>query len=434
MSERTESAQAAASEYPPLWRNWNFLRFFAGRFVTNVGDSLYSIAILWLVFELGESTALTGAANSLLLLPFLLQIVAGPVVDRFRIKPILVGSQLVQGVVVLVVAIAAVTGTVTLELLFALIPVLAVMNLLIGPVQSTLVPRIVADGQLSRTNSALGTITYGVDSLFEAVGGIFIAVFGTTALFVFDSATFVVAAILFAGMQIPTVAGGHEDQPSAIRTYVADLRAGIEILRGTVFVELLFLSAVSNFAVGVSLALLPAFGSSLGGPTVYGLLLGALGVGRVVGSAVASSLKTVPYGRLVTGSYLLAGVCWLGSVVTPSVGLTVGLFGLAWVPAGIDAVLIATLNQKVFPTSILGRISAIKGTAATATLPIGSLVGGLVGEQLGITATMGLAAVGFAFPGLYVAVRSSLRRLPAVANADPSQFNVDAVPANSEKE
>ncbi|MEF8937815.1 MAG: MFS transporter, partial [Halovenus sp.] len=190
MSERTESAQAAASEYPPLWRNWNFLRFFAGRFVTNVGDSLYSIAILWLVFELGESTALTGAANSLLLLPFLLQIVAGPVVDRFRIKPILVGSQLVQGVVVLVVAIAAVTGTVTLELLFALIPVLAVMNLLIGPVQSTLVPRIVADGQLSRTNSALGTITYGVDSLFEAVGGIFIAVFGTTALFVFDSATF----------------------------------------------------------------------------------------------------------------------------------------------------------------------------------------------------------------------------------------------------
>lgn len=424
MSERTESVQTAASEFPPLWRNRNFLRFFVGRFVTNVGDSLYSVAILWLVFELGESTALTGAASSLLLLPFLLQIVAGPVVDRFRIKPILVGSQLVQGVVVLAVPIAAYTGTVTVGLLFALIPVLAVVNLLIGPIQSTLVPRIVADEQLSRTNSALGTITYGVDSLFEAVGGALIAVFGTTALFALDSATFVVAAVLFAGMQIPTVDGGDGDQASAIRTYVADLRAGIDTLRGTVFVELLFLSAVSNFAVGVSLALLPAFGASLGGPTVYGLLLGALGVGRVVGSAVASSLKTVPYGQLVTVGYLLAGVCWLGSVLAPPVALTVGLFGLAWVPAGIDAVLIATLNQKVFPTRLLGRISAIKGTVSTATLPIGSLVGGLVGEQLGITVTMGLAAVGFAFPGLYVAVRSSLRGLPAVADADPAQFDV----------
>ena len=424
MSERTESAGGTASEYQPLWRNWNFLRFFAGRFVTNVGDSLYSIAILWLVFELGESTALTGAANSLLLLPFLLQIVAGPVVDRFRIKPILVGSQLVQGVVVLVVPIAAYTGTVTVGLLFVLIPVLAVMNLLIAPIQSTLVPRIVADEQLSRTNSALTTITYGVDSLFEAAGGIFIAVFGTTALFVLDSATFAVAAALFAGMQIPAVDGGDGDQPSAIRTYVADLRAGIDTLRGTVFVELLCLSAVSNFAVGASLALLPAFGASLGGPTVYGLLLGALGVGRMVGSAVASSIKGVPYGQFVTVGYLVAGGCWLGAVVAPSVGLSIGLFGLAWVPAGVDAVLIATLNQKVFPTGLLGRISAIKGTVSTATLPIGSLVGGLVGEQFGVTATMGLAAVGFAFPGLYVALRSSLRGLPPVTTADPEQFDV----------
>ncbi len=82
MSEYRETSKASEGEYPPLWQNRDFLRFFFGQFVTNAGDSLYSVAILWAVFELSGSTFLTGVANSLLLLPFLLQIVAGPLVDR----------------------------------------------------------------------------------------------------------------------------------------------------------------------------------------------------------------------------------------------------------------------------------------------------------------------------------------------------------------
>jgi hypothetical protein len=80
----------------------------------------------------------------------------------------------------------------------------------------------------------------------------------------------------------------------------------------------------------------------------------------------------------------------------------------------------------VFPPDLLGRVSSIKGTASGATLPLGSLVGGLVAEGLGTTTTMGLAAFGFGFTGLYVLVRPRLRRLPAVAGADPGAFDVTA--------
>jgi len=436
----TDSDDGSGPAQPlPLWRNRDFRRFFAGQFVTNAGDSLYGVAVLWLVFELSGSTALTGVANSLLLLPYLLQVVAGPVVDRLSLKRVLVGAQVGQGVVVLVFPLAAATGFLRVELILATVPVLSLLTLLTAPVPTTLVPRLVAEDQLSRANSALATISLGLDMVFDALGGVFIAVFGATALFVLDSATFAVATVLFAGMTVPAVEGpagtggddsasGGTERPvrSALSEYVDDLRDGIDVLRGTVFVEMLFASAVFNFAVGVTLTTLPAFGQLRGGPAVYGALLGALGIGRLVGSLAATRLERVPYGPLKAGSYLAAACCWLGAVYAPSVGVTVGLFGLAWVAGGTSAVLVQTINQRVFSANLLGRIAAIKGTASTATLPVGSLVGGVVADQVGIVTTMGLAALGFGFAGCYFAVRPRLRNLPAVADADPSDFGVDA--------
>jgi MFS family permease len=433
-AEATGTAETAETTRPepPLWRNRDFGRFFAGQFVTNAGDSLYTVAVLWLVFELSGSTVLTGVANSILLLPWLLQILAGPVVDRLPLRPVLVGSQVLQGVVVLVLPLAAVTGHLSVGVLLAVVPVLTLATLLMAPMQATLVPRIVPDGQLSRANSALATVTLGLDMVFDALGGAFIALFGATTLFLFDSVTFAVAGVLFAGIAVPTTddrAGDGGDEPtrsdeSILGSYVGDLRDGIDVLRGTVFVELVLTTAVANLATGVTLAVLPAFGDALGGPAVYGLLLGALGVGRLVGSLLAPSLEGVGYGRLLLVGHSLGACCWLAAAYAPSAWLTVVLFGLAWVPAGASGVLTATLNQTVFPSDLLGRVSSVKGTASGATLPLGSLVGGVVAEVLGTTTTVALAAFGFGFTGLYVLVRPRLRRLPAVADADPAAFDV----------
>lgn len=437
MSDLEGTARAADEGHPSLWRNRNFLRLFLGRLVTNAGDSLYSIAILWLVFERSGSTFLTGVASSLLLLPFVLQIVSGPIVDRVPIKPLLVGSQVAQGAIVLVLPAAAYAGTLTVELVLATIPALSVLNQLIRPAQSAVVPRIVAERQLARSNSALATVTLGLDVIFQAFGGLLIAAFGVMTLFLVDSLTFLVAGLLFLGMVIPA-AESDEDRSEMTpwSEYLDDLRRGVEILRGTAFVEMILTAAAFNFAVGVSLAILPAFGELRGGPAIYGLLLGALGTGRLVGSISASYLETVPYGRLKTVTYVTSAVCWFGSVYSPSLVLTVGLFGLAWISAGIDGVLVETMTQKVFPAEFLGRVSAIRGAASTVTLPLGSLVGGYVAEGLGTTTTLGLAALGFGVAGLYFALRPPLRRLPAVGDVDPAAvgMRLDRSPAATDTE
>jgi hypothetical protein len=413
---------------PSLWRNTDFVRYLSGTFVTNLGDSLYTVAVVWLVFQLSGSTALTGVAQALLLLPWLLQAAAGPVVDRVSIRRLLVGTQLAQGVVVLAFPLAAATGHLSVALALAVIPALSLLALLLSPVRAALVPRIVAEDRLAEGNSALGTVTLGLDTVFEAVGGLLIAAVGTAALFVVDAATFLVAAVLYAGMSVPPAGDGDDAAGPAddggLAGYVDDLGAGVRSLRGTVFVEMVFTSAVFHLAVGAMLAVLPAFGAARGGAATYGLLLGAFGVGRMAGTASAARLEGLPYGRWKAVTYVAAAGLWVGSVLAPSRALTVVLFGLAWVPAGVNGVLVSTLNQRVFPEAMLGRVSAIKGTASTATLPVGALVGGVAGTVLGATATMGLAAGGFLFVGLYFAARAPLRRLPSVRDVDPARFDV----------
>jgi hypothetical protein len=302
--------------------------------------------------------------------------------------------------------------------------------------QAAVVPRIVADGRLSTANSALATVTLGLDMLFDAVGGGLIAVVGTNALFVADAATFALAALLFARIGLPGGDAGGDSadrSPSvvgAVRSYLDDMREGIDILRGTAFVELVLTTAVANFTTGVTLAVLPAFGDSLGGPALYGLLLGALGTGRLLGSVVGPRFEGVGYGQFLVVGHGLGACSWLAAALTPSTALTVGLFGLAWVPVAASGVLSSTLNQRLFPADRLGRVSAIKGTASGATLPLGSLLGGALGDAIGHGTTVALAASGFGFTAAYVFLRPRLRRLPAVATAEPADFDVE-VPEES---
>ena len=421
-----------------VWRNRSFVAFLAGQFATNAGDSLYTVALLWLTLQLTGSSTVVGAVNAILLLPWLLQALAGPLVDRLSLRPLLVGSQLVQGAGVLVLPLAYATGRLTVGVIVVIATLLMLASLVMTPMESALLPRIVADDRLSQANSALATVTLGLDMLFDALGGAFIALFGATTLFVFDAGTFLLAALLFATVAIGPLPTASSDEPSSdrplLRAYLADLRVGVDALRGTAFVELTALTALANFTTGVTLAVFPAFGAgfdgtqlygfALDGAILYGAMLAALGSGRLLGSVLGPRFETTPYGRFSVVGNAVSGVAWLASVLVPGPALTVALFGVAWIPVGISGVLSSTLRQRLFPTEQLGRVSAVKGTASGATLPLGSLIGGIVGSALGIEVTLALAALGFGLAVPYVALRGPLRRLPSVSDAEPADFGL----------
>jgi MFS family permease len=425
MSDYEESPRAADRSYPSLRRNWDFLRLLFGRLVTNAGDSLYAVTVMWLVYDITQSTVYTGIAESLLLFPMVLSFLFGPFVDRWSITRILVVIQLIQAIVISLLPLAAYTENLTIELLLVTIPLLALLNQFVYPAQSAALPLIVSEDQLARANSAFSFTLRGLDMLFEAFGGILIAFLGAVSLFVVDSVTFLVAALLFVGIQVPAVENPDEDTSEIdVSGYLADMREGVRALRGSVLLEMAFATMVSSFGTGMMLAVLPSFADIRAGPALFGAMLGALGVGRAVGAALASKLESSKFGHLRIVTAGSGCILWLGAVYTPWPPLAVGLFALAWMPAGIAGVLGGTLEQIVTPDHLLGRVASVTSSASTLLLPIGALLGGVIGSIIGALNTMAIAGLTLGFVSLLFAVRPRLRRLPAINNIDPEKFSI----------
>lgn len=409
---------------PSLWHNRNFRRLLLGRLVTNAGDSLYLVAAMWLVFDLTGSSFFTGIAGFLTQFPRALQFLLGPLVDRWPLRGVLVVTQAIQAVVVLSIPVAAYTGTLTVWVVLAVIPVLATLNRFVYPAQSAALPRIVASERLARANSAFSFANNGTNMVFNAVGGVLIGVIGATSLYLVDSATFALAVLLFVGVRVPSGGRSTGADDSVVTGYVSDLTEGMACIRGTVFVKVILSAVVLNFTIGVTIATLPAFGAVRGGPDVYGALLAGLGGGMALGASATTLLEDVKYGHVRIAGSVIGLVTWLGAVYSPWVLLTVGLFALAWVPVGIGNVMWRTMIQRVTPDAFIGRVTSISSSAAMAALPVGSLVGGAIGDSLGSVTTMALTSVGFGVVALYFVSQPRLRTLPAMNDLDPGAFDV----------
>jgi len=398
-----------------LFRNRDFRRLFAGRLITNVGDSLYFVAATWLVYDLTGNPAFSGLAGFLVMAPQALQAFAGPLVDRWDLRRLLVGTQLVQGAVILSLPVVAHLGWLSVWVVLTVMPLLSLLNQFVYPAQSAALPRIVEREELVGANSLFSLAYQGTELVANAAGGILVALVGAVTLFAIDSVTFAAAALLFATVYVPAAgagddtasdaresvtgtatavadggadadgerpdgghpgkSGGDPDEPEG---YLDSLRDGIGFVRGTVLAPIVIGAAMVNFvASGATIGVLPAFADGLGGPGAYGALMAAIAGGMLVGALVASGLDELPFGWLSIGAFLVSGTLWIVAIAVDWLPATVVLLAIAVVPIGASNVLLSSIVQSVVPDRLLGRVSGLLGSASTAAVPAGALLGGV---------------------------------------------------------
>ena len=412
-----------------LYRNTAFLRFFFGRVTTNFGDSLYVIAAMWLVHDLTSSTLFTGLAGFLLRGPQMIGFLAGPIVDRLDRRRTLVTTQVIQGIFVLSVPVASALDRLTVWIVLTVMPTLALVSRFQYPAQSALLPQIVTDDQLVRANTLFKITGQSANLAFNAAAGVVIALIGAVPLFLFNSLTFVVATLLFVGLRLPNAEAdddpgddGSEDDDREINEivseYFADLREGIDYLRGSLFVPIGIGGMIINFGSGVVTAVFPAFAESLGGAEMYGILMASVTVGNLGGSAGSWLVEDVPYGMVAIGGFSVTGAAMVGAVVFSGRFVTPVLIALAFLPTGAFNVLLGSLLQSSVEQEYLGRVSSAFKSLTMLTLPIGSLAGGVVGDLFGPGGGLYLmGGVTFALVAFFAA-NGRIRTLPRVADLD----------------
>ena len=450
-----------------LHTNTSFVRLFSGRLVTNVGDSLYTVGAMWLVYELTGSPLYTGIAGFLVQLPRAFQFLVGPLVDRWPLRPVLVGTQVTQAICVLVVPAAAAAGRLNVWIVLAVMPTLAFLNQFVYPAQSAALPRIVEDEQLVRANSLFSMAYQASDAVFNAASGLVIAAVGAVTLFALNSATFAIAALLFLGVIVPPLEAdedaGNEDGQTAAQTatatagdesdgpaqsdperpssehadatagYLDDLFAGVRYVRGSTVVALVLGVMVTNVAFGATLAVLPAFADALGGPTVYGALMAAYAGGLFVGTIGSSLVEDQPYGVVCAVGFTVASIALAAALVVPNRYATVGLFFLTFVPVGTFSVLFWSMLQSAVDEALLGRVTSITSSLGAVMLPVGSLGGGVLAGIIGVTPVIAILALALGALSSYFVANSRLRRLPPIAEATESSLGLrpEAVPPST---
>jgi MFS family permease len=393
----TDGRPAGAGSLRLLRANRPFRLLWSARAVSFLGDSLGLVALM---LHVAGTTGQALAVAALLLAgdfaPALLGPLTGTVADRLDRRRVMVGCELVQGALVVAIAL----WLPSLPLLLVLVGLRAVAGQVFQPASRAAVPALVGERDLERANAAVGVATNGGEALGPLVAAVALPVLGVRGVLLVDAASFLVSAALL-GL-LPALTGPSRGE-GARPSFLADAAGGLRYLRGQAVVRAVVLGYVAVVACtgidDVALVFL-ATGTFGAGEAAVGLLLAAVGIGLLAGYALLARAGgrgpidqgTSPVDRGTTPAVPrtppAAGLLLAGFAVSSAGNL---LTGLAWAVAaafavqavrglGIAAMDVAatTLVQRTVPPDLQGRVfgSLYGGIGVAAALSY--LLGGLL--------------------------------------------------------
>ncbi|WP_433306099.1 MFS transporter [Actinoplanes sp. CA-030573] len=400
--------------------NAAFRRYWTARLVSYAGDQIARTALLVAVFD-----RYGGAAAGLLLLaataPRLFGPALGALADRFDQRRLIVACDLTQAV--LYTAIALLSPS--LPVLLALVAAASVAATTFTPAGRSLLPELVGPERLGAANARLAV---GVNIGFAAgpaLGGVLLATAGLTPTLLADVASFLVSAVLVAGLRPPARRGAATAEP--LRQV---LRDGLGVVRTNLVVRAVacgFLMLVT-FAALDNVALVPLVRDGLGaGPVAVGLLTSAYGIGMVAGPLlVARRADRLRLDLVLYASVLVIGAGTLLTGVSYAVVVAVAGQALAGAGCGWHNVAADTLVQRHVPANRLGTVFGTiylfpYAAETVAYLTGAALLGAVGGRALFVIAGLGALAT------LALIVPLLSRALPT-GRADPAPNAAPAVP------
>ena len=402
------------SALAPL-RHRNFRLLFFGRVVSFAGSAMAPVALAFAVLGLGGSATDLGLVLSLAILPqvfFLL--IGGVIADRLPRHLVMVASNLLAGVAQAVAAVLLISGRAEIWELAAIALVRAVASSFFFPAQQGIVPQTVVADDLQPANALLRLGLNATNIGGAALGGLIVAAAGPGWAIGVDAVSYFAAAAILLPMHVraPT----REESEG----FVHELRTGWHEFRSRTWIWVVVVGfAFANGAASAGFNILgPVIAKeSLGGASVWGLLIAATGVGLVVGGLMAL--------RVRADHPLLVGVAMITMLVPPLVLLALGVpwqvLAVAALFTGIGielfSVLWDTALQAHVPNDVLSRVSAWDAIGSLVLIPAAYAVVGPLADAIGIDTTLWICA-GIAFVSITGQLLSrQVRELPRLPQA-----------------
>ena len=388
--------------------NREYALFMAGSFFSASGMWIQSVAIGWLVLELGNSAFLLGLAGFARLVPLLFaSFPAGVLADRCDRKQMLMLAQCGMVVATVPLAVTAWLGVATIPLIIALALVSGIFDAFAWPVWNVFIKDLVGPEQL-RTAVAVNSTRFNLTRIVgPALGGLMLARWGAPLCFAVSIVT--VLALIGALLLIDCRTRGQPDRTP----WLPAMRDGLSYSWSELPVRRLLLVSGALGLFGMPYQqLLPAVArDSLGlGPEGLGLLMSAVGVGAIAGAVLSGTkllARATPYLLIGLPVGLGMGLVVLGLVrIVPVAGVALGVVGLYSV--AFMALVNATL-QLVVRDDMVGRVMGLWTVVQGGMMPVGSLLLGALADLTSLGAALVAAGVGVAAVPLLVGAGTGFR-------------------------
>ncbi|MEO8524177.1 MAG: MFS transporter [Caldimonas sp.] len=386
-------SSSASGGFAPL-RQPVFAVLWVATVLGNVGTFMRDVASAWLVTDLSASpaaVALIQAAGSLPI--FLLAIPAGVLTDILDRRRFLIALQFAMAAVSGSLLLLSHSGTLTLEWLIGLTFAGGVFAALMGPTWQAIVPEIVPRAEVK---AAVALNSLGINiarAIGPAAGGLILASFGAAVTYGMDVLSYVVVTAALLWWRRPQHA-----RTELSENFFGAFRAGLRFTRASSELHVVLLRAVVFFVFSSAVwALLPLVARRMlgGSAGFYGVLLGAVGAGAIIGAVLLPRLRErLNADGLVLLAAIAAACVMAGLAFAPPKWLAVGLLvllGVGWIVA------LTTFNsvaQAILPNWVRGRGLAVYLMAFNGAMAGGSLVWGALAQAIGIPAALWVGAAG----------------------------------------
>ncbi|NOY23293.1 MAG: MFS transporter [Acidobacteria bacterium] len=378
---------------PIVRENRYFLPFWLARIVSQVGDGIHSLAILWFSYNVSKSPAVVGLVMISVSLPgILVSPFAGNLADRVNRKIIMAAADFVRFVSVGILAVLAfyhLLGLLTLVLISA---VMSVASAFFNPTAMAVLPQIVKKEFLTKAN-ALSQITANVSMILgPLIGMTLISVIGISVAFGLNAISFILSGTLI--LRIKTAL---PEVPSKREGFFETLKNGVKLLKKyPIAYKMLDKAAVINFFFSSIVIVIPILSGTVYrmGAKGIGYMMSAFGFGMLISSLVLSfgKLGFTPKAKLTVSLFVMgAFLISFGTIYNFNMTLLSLFFiGFSINFANINLI---SLYQEFLPNEILGRVMAFLSAIALSLQPFSYGVTGVLVDAAGIRLFMAVSGV-----------------------------------------
>jgi MFS family permease len=367
----------------------NYRLFFGGQGLSLIGTWMQQIAMSWLVYRM------TGSAFLLGLIGFTGQIptvifgsFAGVYADRLNRRNLLIATQAFSMMQALLLAFLTLTGRVAVWHLIVLSIVLGIVNAFDVPARQSFVIDLVENKNDLGNAIALNSFMFNSARLVgPSIAGLLIAYVGEGVCFLLNGVSFF--AIILALLAMKTSQKVRERSSGAV---LREFKEGFRYVFGFAPIRyiILFVGMVSLFSMPY-IVLMPVFARDIlhGGSHTLGFLMGATGIGALMGALYLASRKSVlGLGRLIAISTCILGCGLIAFSFSRYMPLSLCMMLLTGFGMIVSTASCNTIVQTIVDEDKRGRVMSFYAIAFIGMAPFGSLIGGSIAHNIGAPMTI----------------------------------------------